>query len=326
MILGVNDGAGNDQLPWIPLLFFILLGLSCTDMVGKERVTSLLTRLCQIVTRYKYLRGVISGFFKVEVFRGSCCMTAVLNQLLTQEVAEVTRRISEIQCLEGKLSKISNRSEVQSQAASLERSFNQSSRSAEINDSVTRLQRLADEARQFTAERKFWHLKEVTYTAMKELSAYKREFGKLMLVHIPDSTFSAFMIGLQTHEESLNRIIKSARIIAGAIEISGDTSRRDLEEFALNAEILAEEIEDNLPFLSFELLESLDAFFQEIVLKSRDKQSLQCLQGRRAESRRRLRFAAGFILNLVEMTREDVAAEDEELSLLYMQADDLTAE
>jgi hypothetical protein len=147
-----------------------------------------------------------------------------------------------------------------------------------------------------------------------------------MLVHIPDSTFSAFMVGLQTHAESLNRIINSAGIIAGAIKISENTSRRELEEFALNAEILAEEIEDNLPFLSFELLESLDAFFQEIVLKSRDKQSLQGLQGRRAESRRRLRFAAGFILNLVEMTREDVAAEDEELSLLYMQADDLTAE
>jgi hypothetical protein len=326
MILGVNDGAGDGQFPWIPLLFFILLGLPCTDMVGKERVTSLLTRPCQIVTRYEYLRGVISGFFKVEVFRGICCMTAVLNQLLTQEVAEVTRRISEIHCLEEKLSKISKRPEVQFQVASLERTFNQSSRSAEINDSVTRLQRLADEARQFTAERKFWHLKEVTYTAMKELSAYKRQFSKLMLVHIPDSTFSAFMVGLQTHAESLNRIINSAGIIAGAIKISENTSRRELEEFALNAEILAEEIEDNLPFLSFELLESLDAFFQEIVLKSRDKQSLQGLQGRRAESRRRLRFAAGFILNLVEMTREDVAAEDEELSLLYMQADDLTAE
>jgi hypothetical protein len=326
VILGVNDGAGNDQFPWIPLLLFILLSLFCTDMVRTRRLAKPVTRPCQIVTRYEYLRGVISDFFKVEVFRGDSCMVAVLDQLLTQEVAEVDRRISEIQGLEQKLSRISKRSEILSQAEILERSLGQSSVSAEIADSVTRMQRLADEARQFTAERKFWHLKEVTYLAVRELTDYRKSFGSSAFIHVPDSVFDALKKGLETHEESLKRIKKSVAAIGSAFDISEMASRRDLEGFALNTEILAEEIEDNFEFLGFDLLEALHAFFQEIVIKSRDKQSLQSLQGRRAEARRRLRFAAGFILNLVETAREDIQTEDDELNLLYLQAGDLTAE
>jgi hypothetical protein len=37
MILGVNDGAGDGQFPWIPLLFFILIGLFCTDIACSVR-------------------------------------------------------------------------------------------------------------------------------------------------------------------------------------------------------------------------------------------------------------------------------------------------
>jgi hypothetical protein len=65
MILGVNDGAGDGQFPWIPLLFFILLGLSCTDMVCERWVVRVITRLCQIMTRYEVGRfsdSILSGF------------------------------------------------------------------------------------------------------------------------------------------------------------------------------------------------------------------------------------------------------------------------
>lgn len=89
MILGVNGGAGDDQFPWIPLLFFILLSLSCTEMMGDKPGYTLVTRLCQIMTRYKYLRGVISGFFKVEVSEEGQYMVAVRKEDIAEESVEI---------------------------------------------------------------------------------------------------------------------------------------------------------------------------------------------------------------------------------------------
>jgi hypothetical protein len=321
MILGGNDESSLWVVvygfQWELVLLFILICLFCTD-------TGVST--CQLVARCGYVRWVISSLFKVEVFKGDGCMVAVIDQLLTQEVAEVERRISEIQGLEQKLSRISRHPEVQSHADRLERSLNQPSPSAEIADCVTRLQRLSDEAEQFTRERKFWNIKEVTYLALKELAECRGSFGPSVSIYIPDSVFSTLMKGLKAHVDSLNRIQSSLTVIVSSTSDSGKSSRRQLEALALSTEVLAEELEDNLEFLSFEILELLDTFFQEIVIKSRDKQSLQDSQRRGTEARRRLRFAAGFILNLVEMAREDVQSEDDNLGLLYLRAADLTAE
>jgi hypothetical protein len=315
MVLGGNDGllfwGVVYEFQWGLVLLFILICLFCTD-------TGVST--CQLVARCGYVRWVISSLFEVEVFKGDGCMVAVIDQLLTQEVAEVGKRISEIRGLEQKLSRISRCSEAQSDADRLECNLNQSSLSAEIADCVTRLQRLADESEQFTRERKFWNLKEVTYLALKELAECRGSFGPSVSIHIPDSVFSTLIKGLEAHVESLNRIQLSLTVILSSTDTSGQLSRRQLEALALNTEVLAEELEDNLEFLDFEVLELLDTFFQDIIIRSRDKQSFQDLQRRGNEARRRLRFAAGFILNLVEMAREDVQSEDDDLSLLYLQA------
>lgn len=224
---------------------------------------------------------------------------------IRQEVEDVQKRLNELDWL---AETVSQRLQVsQENRASLEEQFKAVSNIAELGDETTRLQRLADEIKEFIQERKFYQLEQVLGVTVDEAIKFIECFRS----PIPVEVFDAITAGIESRQKSLKLLLSTSKRLSLISEISKDSTDKELQRCASNLEIFAEEIEDNLPFLSAEVFSQLETFFEAIVLEFRRKG--EDAKSKRESCRRRIRFAAGFILDLVEITREEAIEEDEEI-------------
>lgn len=95
-----------------------------------------------------------------------------------------------------------------------------------------------------------------------------------------------------------------------------DLNLHQLKNWAEYLECFGEEFEYGLNAVSFEDFEALESLCKKMVLASR----LDRFTGmrskehaRRARWRRRIRYAAGFILDMIEIAREEAIQEDNEI-------------
>jgi hypothetical protein len=223
---------------------------------------------------------------------------------IKQEVEDVQRKLRALSHLAATVHK---QSEINQKKAHLEKQFQDVSDTAAVADEITRLQRLADEIREFTKKRKFYQLNQIATVAINEVKSFHQNFSEAA----PEEIFDALDMGISALKTSLDLMLQTTQQLQAIDELNENSSLKKLRNWAINLEILAEELEDNLPFLSAEAFECLTSLGETLVLKSHKRG--EDAKTKRERERRRIRFAAGFILNLVEMAREEAAKEDEEV-------------
>lgn len=230
---------------------------------------------------------------------------------ITQEVENVQKKVKELQ---KQAVDLHRQFEINHKKASLERQFSSVSDEAIASDTITRLQRLADEVREFTTSKKTYQLNQVVEIAVDEIRSFSQsEFCR----PLPEDVFETLETGIKTLSASLEVTLQSVNKLRSVGKLDTNTNEKQLKIWAINLELLAEEIENNLPFISPEMFDNLEKFFESIVLRSQRKESNA--RTKKESYRRRLRFAAGFVLNLIEMERDE-ALEEDKVVLQIMQS------
>jgi hypothetical protein len=142
--LGGNGWENDTQFPWIPLSLFILIGLSCTDMVCNRLLTRSLTRLCLFVTRWwqvginlAYLEKLMSIFLELPVD---------ILEIIDFSLVESEKLYDEI---------LARLSQDDVKRIELEQNYLRDDLSAKIADDRTQILAVLDEVRQFAKTRQF---------------------------------------------------------------------------------------------------------------------------------------------------------------------------
>lgn len=230
-----------------------------------------------------------------------------LEKTLTREVDDVKKEIKKLNDLEKSVKELLK----VKQRAALEKSYQADSPIAEAADSRTNIQCIIDKIREFVANRQFYQLTQAIADALTQIHDHQQNFSAEIL---GDKVFTQIQLGLEAHSNSLSIMQEAVSNLANIDQFNEYSNTKQLETWARSLELLGEELEDNMPFFSAEVFNDLEVMCQTIVLKSRNKVlGNKNRQNRREEWRRRLRYAAGFLLNLVEMAEEDAIEEDEEL-------------
>lgn len=89
-----------------------------------------------------------------------------------------------------------------------------------------------------------------------------------------------------------------------------DFSKKELEQLVTKLEFLGEVIEENIDHLDFCTTELLEKIFDEMVSSFKIKSGENT---KKEEYRRRIRYAAGFILNLIDNSRMEIEYEEREV-------------
>lgn len=194
----------------------------------------------------------------------------------------------------------------------LEQSYQNESLTAEASDSKTHIQCVVDRIVEFTESRKFYQLGEAIDDAVNQIKIHKKNFPGEKL---GEKVFAPIINGLNVKRQSLQTIKDAITKLKNTVSISNKSTWCQLRTWAENLELLGEELEDNLEIFPSEFFDILEKFCETIVLKTRKKavDKKDRNQNRKEEWRRRVRYAAGFILNLIETAREEAIQEDEEV-------------
>ena len=239
-----------------------------------------------------------------------------VESMLAEGISHIYREVEDIQKTLNDVKKsASGKNEPPSVAekrAWLESWFVNHSETALICDERTRLQRLADEIREFSEDKKLYQLKQVVEITLDEAKEFQDGFNE----PAPDSVFEALETAIKTFKDSFHLVLRAAKYLRSVKKLDENSTTPQLRIWAESLEILGEEIENNFPLIESEALDAIEEVCETIVLKTRSKG--KNAKNKRESYRRRLRFAAGFILNLVETAREE-AEEEDELLLQEMQ-------
>lgn len=231
-----------------------------------------------------------------------------LENALIREVNDLTEQIQQVENL-GQLIKGKRGAPTW---VVLEKNYQDNSWSAAAADSKTHILCIINRITGFIRSRKFHQLSEAIDDAISQIQKHQKYFPAEIL---EDSVFTALREGLNAQVNSLKTLKNSLESLKGTETFNEDTSTRQLKIWAEHLERLGEELEDNLEVFSPASFDSLESVCEAIVLKARKKaiNRKNRSENKREEWRRRVRYAAGFILNVIEMAREDAIQEDEEV-------------
>lgn len=189
----------------------------------------------------------------------------------------------------------------------LEKSYNIDSQDAEMADRIRNIQIIFDKIKDFHKERNFSRAFNAIYCIIEEIS-YIKDHG--YLAEVPSEIFRYIDTILKDDIQSLNTLEDSYVNFHDVASSGKELSKKDFEVLAENLEIFAEKIEEHIEVLSFCICEDLEKLLEKIVLFSRVKSGTN---DRRERFRRRTRFAAVFILNLIDNLREEAEIENNEV-------------
>jgi hypothetical protein len=189
----------------------------------------------------------------------------------------------------------------------LETTYQIDSPLAEAADSRTHIQSIVDRIEEFTRKRQFYQQQQAIEAVLTKIKEHHSAFS---VETLESKIFTSIKAGLNSHFRSVEIMQKSANALTTISKLNQSSSRRDLENWAKNLESFSEEIEDNLPFFSTKVFDELAIMCEEIIIKCRQKRESNF---KREEFRRRLRYAAGFLLNIIEIAQQEAEEEDEEI-------------
>jgi hypothetical protein len=188
----------------------------------------------------------------------------------------------------------------------LENNYQNSSEDAEIADKARSIQTTFDKIKEFYGERNFSRIYNATHCIIEEANCISK-CEKLGFV--PQEIFHELSLILKDGRKSLNELENSCKILYRLASLGRVLSKKEFEELSENLEIFAERIEEHIEILNFNVSENLEEILEKVVLFSRIKSGKN---DRRDKYRRRTRYAAVFVLNLIDNLREEAELENHE--------------
>ena len=226
-------------------------------------------------------------------------MTTLEESLILEAANNIKQKIQELGRQEQRIQQLNR----------LNSSYQNQSISAASSESKTDILCIADRIKEFTEKRKFYQLNEAIRDALDKIRRHNDQFPNKALES--NEVFQRINMGINAHKKSVEEILNVGKTITKLKGPSKNSTAAELKKWAENLEKLGEELEDNIPFFSTEIFDNLEYACEQIVLSSREK---NLSDPEREQWRRRLRYATGFILNLIETAKEE--ALEEELEVL----------
>jgi hypothetical protein len=291
MILGVNDGAGDGQFPWIPLLFFILLGLSCTDMVRDRWLAKPVTRPCQIMARWGQV-GIFLAYLENHM--------PALKELPTQPLEGLDLSWDEpafpweetISCLSDK--------DVQRQV--LEDSYNDVNVLAKTECDRTYILKLVNEVSECSKTRRFPEMLSLTHQVLDRVEDFHNEHSAS--IARPNQHVDVFQVirdSIGVFDQSLSSLEQAVDFINGISKRTGK-SKHQFEKAAEMYDVIAFELKDHARFLSaralIKILESASKLRDSMAVAL--SESTNHKQESRYKSKRRIWVASCTIIMFLE--------------------------
>jgi hypothetical protein len=232
---------------------------------------------------------------------------AILENILVREQEEVNNEIKKLEALEQSVVSLQEH-----KIAGLEKAFQSSdSFMTEAVESKRDIQCIVDRIREFEKKRQFYHLIHATDSVIEKIEKHQKEFPHELLER---DLFEQIRVGLKAHSVSL-QVMKAAFQSLNSIDsFSQLSSTKKLQNWAEHLERLGEALEDTILFFSREQLDKIAALCESAILEARKKGEKQSPRNNKKEEwRRRIRYAAGFILNIIEALEEDAIEEEQEI-------------
>lgn len=184
--------------------------------------------------------------------------------------------------------------------------YNDDSPDGHAVDSKRSIQCLSSQIDQLVKERKFYYLIQSIKDILFKIEYHFENFSHIRL---EENIFSSIKNAIEIHTKSLN-ILRSAVIELPNMSILNDrTKKHQMERWATLLEEFAEELKFNILFFPFEALSEIEQLCNNISLKTTNKKTVNC---KREEYRRRLHYAASFILSIVDHEFASLYASNQE--------------
>jgi hypothetical protein len=296
MILGVNGWSGDDQFPWIPLLFFILLGLSCTDMVCDRCVPKAVTRPRQIVARWGQV-GIFLAYLEN--------LMSALKELPAQPFEGLDFSWDEskfhweekIECL----------SSTDVQKRTLESIYNDANDLTKIECDRNHVLRLVDEVLECSKARRFPEAVSLMHEVLDRIEEFHAEHSTS--IARPNQHLDVFQVirsSIDVFEQSLSNLEEAVDFLNGISKRIGKP-KHQLEKSAEMYDVVAFELKDHARFLSARTLVKLiqsatslrDSMAANLVERAAHQQESQY------KSKRRIWIASCTIIMFLEAALEE---------------------
>lgn len=199
----------------------------------------------------------------------------------------------------------------------LEECFSLSAINAELAEKKTDILCVIDQIKEFIKAQRFYELSQAITHAVDLIDEYASMESPL---RFEVDIHQTLIDGLEAYNSFLNKVKAAFRCITS---LQGDISYGKLNRFVNHLEILAELLEFNHPFFSYEALVVIEHLSVAIIESCREDKGKYSIQSKTETNRRRLRYAAGFILNLfddleIETEREEKQVRSALLSLVEL--------
>jgi hypothetical protein len=195
----------------------------------------------------------------------------------------------------------------------LERIYSEDCEQAAVAEETAEIKIIADKAKEFADSHQFYKL----YNAISHTYVKIENFNNSRqnnTLYLPHSIVDSLKSSINIHKESINSLVLSCQSIVDISNYNDKSKTRKLREWAKALETLGDTLEDNIEFISIDILEQSQSTFSGIIKMSQKKQSnFQARENKRESYRVRIRNAAGFISRLIDSVVEESDAEDREI-------------
>lgn len=251
--LGGNGWAVDGQFPWIPLLFFILLSLSCTDIVCDRCVPRAVTRPRQIMARWgqvgiflAYLENLMSALLELPTdFFKNIDFPSVESERSYEVI-------------------LARLSQDDAKRAKLEQNYLKDDLSAKIADDRTHILAVLDDVRQSAKARRFPCLLASISKILDLIEHFQNSYTS-QIISSDIAVFEEIRTAHDVYKQSASKLLNAINSLSPRPN-SRPKAKHHLKQVAKDYAVFAFEAKDHLSCLSLAALVRM----QEANLKLRD--------------------------------------------------------
>jgi hypothetical protein len=192
---------------------------------------------------------------------------------------------------------------------SLEKNYSEDCEKAAVSEEILDIKIIADKAKQFAENRKFYKLHNAVGHACSKIESFKNT-RQINGYGLPSVITNSLIDSIKIHTRSLDILGTGFRNIVDISRYSENSNKKDLKRWAEALEGVGNALEDNLEFFSLDLLEEFQVSLFKVIQVSQHKLSTSTTRLDAKDSYRiRVRNSAGFLSRLIDLA---IAESDEE--------------
>ncbi|PSB54803.1 hypothetical protein [Chamaesiphon polymorphus] len=196
---------------------------------------------------------------------------------------------------------------------SLEKNYSKDCEKAAVSEEISEIKIIADKAKEFAENRKFYKLHNAVGHAWSKIESFKNT-RQINGYGLPFAISNSLTASIGIHTRSLEILVNGFRNIVDISRYSENSNKKDLKRWAEALEAVGNALEDNLEFFSLDLLEEFQTLLFKVIQVSQQKSSNSQTRSDVKDSYRiRVRTSAGFLSSLIDFALAESDEEDCEM-------------